>query len=332
MSRVLRTAPWSRFRTWAVTSVPAPVVVEVYAPQPSTQELSVLLAACSRAATPHECIDSDSKGAEPPLGVAIVRRDGDRARIELGLRSIVSAQWSTRDLVFQPGDDELERYRAIGFAIGTLVARESEPPSPVPPTPAAALAPAASPSTPPRPPQVPERVAAPAPHRPRAAWVDAAGSVGLGLIPGPPRAGGSLRAAFELVPSGVFAVVEGAYAERSGDPSLRVRWLSAALGVGHPLAPNLRSLGVDVRLMFVVERMSLTAFGSSYADDAARWRPGVTAAIDGHWDVAPPVGLVISAATFIDPEHTVVNVGGESVGETPALGLSGFLGVRFKLR
>jgi hypothetical protein len=152
------------------------------------------------------------------------------------------------------------------------------------------------------------------------------------LVPGPPRAGGSLRAAFELVPRGVFAVVEGGYAERSGEPSLRVRWLSAALGLGHPLAPNLRSLGVDVRLSFALERVSVTAVGATYDDDATRWKPGVTAAIDGHWDMAPPVSLLISAATFIDPRRTVIHVGGVLAGETPALGLGGFLGVRFKLR
>ena len=310
--------------------MPAAVVVEVYAPQPSTSELAVLLAACSRAATPHECISSDTKSADPPLGVAIVRRDGDRARIELGLRSVVSAQWSTRDLVFQVGDDELERYRAIGFAIGTLVAREVEPPPPAqaerpaPPAPAPSVAPPA--------PAVRERPAAPQTHLRRGAWVDAAGTVGLGLIPGPPRAGGSLRAAFELVPRGIFGVAEGGYAERSGDASLRVRWLNAALGIGHPLAPNLHSLGVDVRLLFALERMSLAARRDSSVDDAARWKAGVTAAIDGHWDFAPPIGLVVSAATFMDPVRTLVHVGGEDVGETPALGLSGFLGVRLKLR
>lgn len=311
--------------------MPAAVVVEVYAPQPSTQELSVLLAACSRAAAPHECIDAEVKSSEPPLGVAIVRRDGDRARIELGLRSVVSAQWSTRDLVFQPGDDELERYRAIGFAIGTLVARESEPPAPPP----AEEPPAAKPAPPLAPPPL-----AKAPDRPtfasaaprRAAWIDAVGSVGLGLVPGPPRAGGSVRAALELVPQGAFGVVEGGYAERYGDPSLRVRWLSGALGIGHPLAPHLRSLGVDVRLLFVVERLSFDAVAGGSSEGATRWKPGVTAAIDGHWDFAPPVGLVVSAATFIDPEHTVVHVGGDQAGETPALGLSGFVGIRLKLR
>jgi hypothetical protein len=313
--------------------VPAPVVVEVYAPQPSTQELSVLLAACSRAATPHECVDAESKGSEPPLGVAIIRREGDRARIELGLRSVVTAQWLTRDLVFQPGDDELERYRAIGFAIGTLVARERETEpasSPAPDAPATAEPPL---SASPRPPaKAPERPAPPARTQRRAAWVDAAGSLGLGLVPGPPRAGGSLRAALELVPHGAFGVVEGGYAERSGEPSLRVRWLTAALGVGHPLAPHLRSLGVDVRLLLVLEHISFKARVGSASEDAARWKPGVSAAIDGHWDFAPPVGIVVSAATFIDPKRTEVNVGGDQAGETPGLGLSGFVGLRLKLR
>ena len=312
--------------------MPAPVVVEIYAPQPRQSELAVLLAACSRAATPHECISSDNKTSEPPLGVAIVRREGDHARIELGLRSVVTAQWTTRDLQFQPGDDELERYRAMGFAIGTLVAREIEPPKPAEPTPTPTPPAPVPPAPRAAPTEVKERPAAPKPRERRATWVDVSGSVGLGLIPGPPRAGGSLRAAVELIPRGLFGVAETAYAERGMDSQLRVRWLSAALGVGHPLAPNLRSVGVDVRLLFVLERMTLTAERGLAEDGASRWKPGVSAAIDGHWDFASPVGLVVSAAAFIDPERTVVHIEGELVGETPALGLNGFVGLRFKLR
>ena len=292
----------------------------------------MLLAACSRAATPHECVSSENKASEPPLGVAIVRRDGDHARIELGLRSVVTAQWTTRDLQFQAGDDELERYRAMGFAIGTLVAREIEPPKPAEPAPAPAPSAPVAPAPAAPPVQVRERPTAPKPRERRATWVDVAGSLGLGLIPGPPRAGGSLRAAFELIPRGLFGVAETAYAERGMDSQLRVRWLSAALGVGHPLAPNLRSVGIDVRLLFVLERMTLTAERGLAEDDASRWKPGVSAAIDGHWDFASPVGLVVSAAAFIDPERTVVHIEGELTGETPALGLDGFVGLRFKLR
>ncbi|HEX2869706.1 MAG TPA: hypothetical protein VHP33_00590 [Polyangiaceae bacterium] len=314
-----------------MTSLPAPVVVEIYAPQPRPQELAVLLAACSRAATPHECVSSENKASEPPLGIAIVRRDGDHARIELGLRALAAAQWTTRDLQFQPGDDELERYRAMGFAIGTLVAREVEPPPAEPPAAPAPSAPVTAP-TPPPPAEVKEPAAAPAPRPRRATWVDVSGSVGLGLIPGPPRAGGSLRAAFEVIPRGLFGVAETAYAERGMDSQLRVRWLNAALGVGHPLAPNLRTVGIDVRLLVVLERMTLTAERASTEDAASRWKPGVSVAIDGHWDFASPVGLVVSAAAFIDPERTVVHIEGDLVGETPALGLNGFVGLRFKLR
>jgi hypothetical protein len=326
--------------------VPAPIVVEVYAPAPRPQELAALIAACTRAAAPKECVSSDAKSAEPPLGVAIVRRDGDRARIELGLRSAPSAEWSTRDLVFQPGDDELERYRAIGFAIGTLVAGQVEPPPSVPvaePEPPA-------PPRPPRPPRprapasgepsqrvdAPKAESAPEPPLPwrtyRTGWIDASGSVGLGLIPGPPRAGGALRVAVELIPHGLFAVVEGSYAQRLGDTSLSVRWLGAAAGLGHPLAPRLRSAGVDVRLLVGFEHLAVTATEGELSASDSRWKPGVTAAIDGYWNVTPPLGVLLSAATFIAPKRTVVRSVSQDVGETPALGLSGFVGVRLRLR
>jgi hypothetical protein len=314
--------------------VPAPIVVEVYAPQPTPQELSVLIAACRRAAAPNECITSDVKTSEPPLGVAIVRRDGERAHIELGLRNVANAEWSTRDLVFQPGDDELERYRAIGFAVGTLVARQVEPPPPPsPPPPPPSPPPPAAPKRPEREPGlVAKRPAPPRPRLPRATWLDVAGQVGLGLIPGPPRVGGALRAASELIPQGFFATAELGYAERLGDPALRARWVNLALGVGHPLSPQLRSLGVDVRLAFALERMAVTAVDGERTDGASRWKLGVVAGIDGHWDFSSSVGLLLSAATFIDPERTVIKSGGEPVGETPALGLGGFVGLRLRLR
>jgi hypothetical protein len=162
--------------------------------------------------------------------------------------------------------------------------------------------------------------------------LDLAGAVGLGLVPGPPRAGAALRAASELSPGGVFGVAETGYSERSGDDALRVRWLTLALGVGHPLGLRLPRLGVDARLLLVVERISFTAAAGDRTDAAARWKPGISAGLDAHWQVAPPLGLVISAATHLDPQRTVIRSGGAHVGETPALGLTGFVGLRLKLR
>jgi hypothetical protein len=91
-------------------------------------------------------------------------------------------------------------------------------------------------------------------------------------------------------------------------------------------------VGVDVRLMFVVERLSFTAVNGAATDGATRWKPGVTAAIDGHWEFAPPVALVVSAATFIAPPRTEIRIAGDQVAETPVVGLNGFVGVRLKLR
>lgn len=289
----------------------------------------MLITACTRAAAPNECITSDVRSSESPLGVAIVRRDGERARIELGLRGTLRADWSTRDLVFQPGDDELERYRAIGFAIGTLVARRSEP---APPLPAEKPAPPRLAPPPSASPRAPPPAPAP-PPRSRATWVDLAGGVGLGLVPGPPRWHGALRASSELMPGKLFGTAETGYSQQgsSGD-SLRVRWLTLALGVGHPLVPNLRSLGVEARLLLVVERISFAATAEDRSDGAARWKPGISAALDAHWEALPPVGIVVSAVTHLDPARTVVRSNGAPAGETPALGLSGFVGVRLKLR
>jgi hypothetical protein len=343
MRRARRAEGSSCFLTRAATDVPSPIVVEVYAPQPRPQELAVLIAACSRAAAPNECITSDVKSAEPPLGVAIVRREGERARIEVGLRGVVSADWSTRDLIFQPGDDELERCRAIGFAIGTLVARQVEPPAPPPPEPKPKPPPdAAEPSVRPaksapsaRRSREPERPSLPAPRveaRARSTWLDFSGGLGLGLIPGPPRVGGVLRAGSELSPAGFFGSAEIGYAERAGDPQLRVRWLNMALGLGHPLAPRLRAIGIDLRLLVALERVSFTAVDGERSDSAARWKPGLAGAIDGHWDATPALGLVVSVATQVAPARTVIRTGGNQAGETPGLGLSGFIGLRLKLK
>lgn len=238
-----------------------------------------------------------------------------------------------RDLVFQPIDGELERHRAIGFAIGTLVARKVALPPPPPPVVVEQPPPLPPPAVAARAPVAVKD--APADDKGRGArgtWFDVQGGLGLGLIPGPPRVGALLRGAFEFSPGGFFAVAETGYAARPADASLRTRWWSLALGVGHPLLPRARSLGFDVRLLATVERLSLTATEGLRSGQEARFKPGGTIAVDARWDFLPALGCVLSVATFIDPERSVVRVGGEQVGETPAVGLNGFFGLRLRLR
>ncbi len=325
--------------TSAGTDVPTTIVVEVYSPQPRPQELAVLIAACSKAAAPVECVAADARGTEPPLGVAIVRRDGDKARIELGLRGVASAEWTLRDLTFQSDDAELERYRAIGFAVGTLVAGKRAPVAEAPlevdrvVAPAPAPAPVPAPARTARAPRVavPAVPALPARRHARATWLDASAGLALGLVPGPPRAGAALRVGSEFVGGGPFGVVETGYAERLGESSLRVRWLSLALGVGHPLV-RFRSSGVDIRLQGALERFSLTAVDGGRSEAAARWKPGLATGLDAYWNTLPALGFLFTAAAHLDPARSVVRVAGTQVGETPALGVGAFIGLRLKLR
>jgi len=322
--------------------VTAAIVVEVYAPEPAPDQLSTLIAACSRAAQPNECVTSDMKTGEPPLGVAIVHREGDHARIELGLRGTAQAEWSIRDLSFQPDDDELERYRAIGFAIGTLVARQFEPPpSPEPSvddraTDSRVRKPPSSPAPPPRvepPPSETKLEDTPRPPRRalRSTWLELHGTGGLALVPGPPALGGVLRAASELVPGGLFAVVETSYAERVGAPELHARFLDAALGLGQPLL-QLRSLNWDVRLSFAVERLAVTAFDGSRQESALRWKPRIAASTFAHVPVSASIALSAGIGTSLDSKQSVIYVGDSQVAETPTFGFNGYIGVRVRLR
>ena len=84
--------------------------------------------------------------------------------------------------------------------------------------------------------------------------------------------------------------------------------------------------------MLVLERISFTAVEAQRTDAASRWKPGLAAAIDAHWEVAAPLGVVVSAATLVDPQRTVVRTNGAQAGETPALSIGGFVGLRLKLR
>ena len=56
-----------------------------------------------------------------------------------------------------------------------------------------------------------------------------------------------LAVLFIVWPSPTVHAQQTGYAERAGDPSLKVRWLSLGLGVGHPLTPpRLRTLCVQL--------------------------------------------------------------------------------------
>lgn len=97
-----------------------PVAVEMVVPDDHPELGTVLLEACTRAVTPATCVRSGTESASTTVAaVAIVTwSGGDHARIELKVRD--HPEWSVRRLDFEPEDPAPERWRAVGFAIGTL--------------------------------------------------------------------------------------------------------------------------------------------------------------------------------------------------------------------
>lgn len=290
----------------------------------------MLTAACSRAAAPIECV-TDARGEDAPLGVAIIRRDGDRARIEVGLRGDAGPEWTTRELDFQPGDDETERLRALGFAIGTLIGerREVSDPEPQPAAPPRASSPRAQLKVVPKPPQPSSLVTRPPPRR---LWFDAAAQLGLGLVPGPARTGALLRAGLEFAPGAMFAVAETGYSARLAQGAVSARWWTLAAGVGHPVGETSERFGLELRGELLLEHLRIGAHSDERSDVAERWKPALAAALDARLLLSSPVSALFSASAVFDPRRSVVRVSGADVAETPTLGLNGFLGLRVHAR
>lgn len=102
------------------------IVIEIAAPKVSESALSVLVSACSRAAREAECVLARNASDERPAAVAIVTlQSEDKIRVEVGVRQGDHDSWRTKDFSFVAADEAMDRWRAVGFAIGTLA--ESNP-------------------------------------------------------------------------------------------------------------------------------------------------------------------------------------------------------------
>src|SRR3954471_23618885 len=104
-------------------SMPAPIVVDVGVTEPQRELASALVEACTQAAASAstECRLVRDAPSGPYTAIAIVTwGEGDRAHVEVGLRRAPTSEWRTRELTFQAADADIERYRSVGFVIGSL--------------------------------------------------------------------------------------------------------------------------------------------------------------------------------------------------------------------
>lgn len=96
----------------------ATIAVEMPAASASPSLADALLRACTIAAAPDRCEAADST-SEAPVAYAVVTWHGDLAvLVEIGRPG--DADWLERKMTFVPEDPPVERWQAVGFAIGTL--------------------------------------------------------------------------------------------------------------------------------------------------------------------------------------------------------------------
>lgn len=331
--------------------MPAPVVIDVGVAEPPRELAAALVGACTQAATATECRLLRDVPNGPYTAIAIVTwEEGDRARIEVGLRRDPVSEWRTRELTFQHADAEVERYRTVGFVIGGLAtaARDEDAPgSPSgPPSAAAAAAAAAAPAPtpPPAPAPKPPPAAPPVatnsepaaaepspvptpPPSPSRGWIGLAAVVGGGLDEGPARYGGRFVAGLHVIPHVSALVALGASKRPRDAHGVVAQWLDA--GIGASLAVfSPESSHLELRAEVLAEQFSAEAADNPGAGGSRiRTRVAGRAGVDGVLRIIGPLSLVgTGEATF--GAATILEIGTENVGATRNLELGAALGPR----
>ncbi len=319
------------------------IVIEVAAPNVSDDALAVLVSSCTRTAREAECVLTKNASDEQPAAVAIVSQQGeDRLRVEVGVREGDHDTWHTKDFAFLAADQPMDRWRAVGFAIGTLA--ESPPPPSLPPVAArqkAAEPPSVLVAAPPPPPPAPKPKQKPKPDP--QLFVGAMGFIGPGLDKGPLRIGSALYVDLGLQRLPLFFTFGGSAATRITTDQMSLnnvavasastRWIDIFGGAGVGLVGALGSSGLELRTQVLAEEFDVSASsidGRSAAQ--GRWIFGVQGELGGRVQVVPDLFLTASVSAADLSSTTDVHVASHSIGNAARFRYLGNFGVRVRLR
>jgi hypothetical protein len=303
----------------------APVVIDMGIAEPAEVLVASMIEACAKAVGDGECHLVRDAPQEAYRAIAILTWDGpDKVRIEVGLRRADGTEWRTRSLSFQPEDVEIERFRSVGFVVGTLATEEPTEPPPVVEQPPPPPPPPPRVETPPPPPPPPPETSAPS----ASSLVGLVGTIGGALDEGAPRYGAALRGRLGIASwLGVVASAGGSLRPRD-DQGLALRFLDAGLGLGFILeTPRPFGWELDVEALIESFRADADAAGASQA--AERLMPAARVGLDLVWAAAPPIEIVAGANLLVRPASTTIVVAGEPAGSTGTIELGVAAGARF---
>jgi hypothetical protein len=311
--------------------MPLPIAIDVGVTEPPRELAGVLVESCTRAAVDSTCYLVKEAPDDSYAALAIItwERD-DKVRIEVGLQREQGTEWRSRQLSFQAGDVAVERYRSVGFVIGTLATASKDEPSASEPSPESTS------STSPPPVAVPAatpQASEPATSLPPAASGPSRGFLGVSAIAGRPvdrgglRVGGNVRLGLRLLPRLAVLASAGLSTRPRDDFGLRIVWVDAGAGAAFTLGSPVAS-HVEVRLELLVEQFSAEARGAAGAATQARVLPTLRPGLDGVLRLGSFMELVAGVELTGRPALTTVNVESTERVETQHIEFGASLGAR----
>lgn len=320
-----------------------PIAVEIAPLDARRDEVQVLLDACTRAAAAGECVLASDA---PPGGagaVAIVTwQTENQAFVEVGMRRDGRPEWRSRNVAFSANDELLERWRTLGFIVGTLArneiarAPEAEPAVPSQGEPV--------PSPPPAPQPAKTAPSEPAPSSDNSssssgaalAAIDVGGELGPGFGSGL-RAGGLLRAHLPL--QAPLRVVTSLKYMEQNDRVPDGRWFTLGAGLawvyGSPYAEVSAALEARLeRFEAKYERVDVSAPVTPQGSTSV-WLGGLGTHLSAVWMAMPALGLYASGDAEWVLGQTRIRItsasGNEQVIMDRALRVGGGAGIRLRL-
>ncbi len=299
------------------------MVIELSAVDAASPFARTLLTACN------EGLGGGCVTSRPPEGsvqVVRLRWDAAQRRAHVEVIDADARETQARDLTFTEHDEPSERWRAVGLVIAAVVGEASS-------TDRNTLSPPASP-----PPAVDrlaagERSETGAAGDRRAAWprwhFDGGFTTGPGLDTEAWRRGGWARGSAFLFGSPVFVSLHARYTVRPGD--VTVAWLSGGLAVGLAWTPRASRFGLETHadVVGLWLRASTTETATGESDRASQSGLGARLGVDGIWNVAPPLGLVLGVEGAATRAATVIRVHEQLAGKDPTFRLAVLAGLRF---
>ncbi len=294
--------------------LPVVVVVEL-APADAPPTLAdALLDSCSVALRRGICARADTLEASSAQATAVIVWNGLDVRIEVGVQREGRPLWVLRELSFSSSDPEVERWRAAGLTVASLVG-EVQPwvsaPQPKPPLPAAPV----------------QRKEEPTLRSDANLGVSAL--VGPGLSSGGVRVGGKLDAAHRVWgPAFVLGSVDHSVGLGTRQ-DLSVAWTSAAAsGLYMPDVASGLELGASGGI--VLQRMAAST-KSEPTDSGSQWDPGVALGVLARW----PANEMLSLRAGVDARQfwrgAEIRVRGEEAGKSSRWTALVWLGLQWSL-